>query len=109
MKKFIFAIITIVLFIGCAVTTPSWTNIGSDGVYIETHRDTIQFNQLDSLLKSHNIKPTLEEMAVMYFHNSNEDFITQYTYTRGQDTIYVITSINDSYVFTKRIKTHENK
>lgn len=109
MKKFILILVTISLLIGCAVTKPSWTNIGSDGIYIETHRDTIHFNQLDSLLKSHNIKPTLDEMAVMYFSNSDEDFIAQYTYTKGQDTIYVITDINDSYVFTRRIKIRENK
>lgn len=116
MKKALIILISIFIVFSCAVTAPSWTNIGSDGVYIENCRDTISYNQIDSVIKSNNIKYDLERWSKISLYNGNvgnNDVMTQWTITTGtelSDTIYVITKFSDMdslYIFTKKSKQNK--
>lgn len=102
MKKIVAFIISIILVISCAVSYPSWKNIGGPGVYVESVRDTIEFVQLDSILKRNNIHPTVNEWTTMRYYTPEKNELTQFVYTR-KDTTYIVNKIdNKNYVFVKR-------
>lgn len=100
-------IVTLIIFltIGCAVTAPSWYNIGSEKTAVELCRDTVTYEQLDSVCKSHGIYPSEEEWSTMIYHNKeSKETMNQYMYTRGQDTLYTITNFGgEKCIFTMRV------
>lgn len=86
----------------CAVSNPSWTNIGSERVYIENCRDTLKFEQLDSVLRNYEIHPTGTEWSTMKYYTVEKDEMTQFVYTKN-DTTFIINKINNNdYVFLMR-------
>lgn len=102
MKKLIAFIISIILIISCAISYPSWKNIGSPGVYVESARDTIEFAQIDSVLGYYNIHPTLNEWTTIRYYTPEKNEVTQFVYTK-KDTTYIVNKIdNKNYVFVKR-------
>lgn len=110
MKRLISILTIILIAFSCAVTTPSWTNIGSEGVYIENCRDTVSFNQLDSICDSHKITRNLSDWSIMNYYNSKDDMMSQWTYIRNTDTIYTITHTDSTYIFTmKSIQNNSNE
>ena len=110
MKKVLTIFVAALILFSCAVSVPSWVSSSKEGVYVETCRDTIGFDKLDSVFKSHHIKPTIDEWALMKFYNTKEDNMSQWTYT-CKDTIYTVTGIDSLYIFTKRnlMQPVENK
>lgn len=107
MKWFKRIIVTLIIFltIGCAVTAPSWYGIGSEKTAIELCRDTVTYEQLDSVCKSHGIYPSEEEWSTMtYYNKESKEAMHQYVYTRGQDTLYTITNFGgEKCIFTMRV------
>lgn len=104
MKKIISLLLVICLTFSCAITTvsPSWSNIGSERVYIENCRDTLEFEQLDSVLRSQQIHPSLAEWTTMKYYNPDKEEMTQFVYTK-KDTTYIVNKINNTdYVLFKR-------
>lgn len=103
MKKVISIICLLLVVFSCAVTksTPSWSNIGYDGVYIEYCRDTVTYEQLDSVLNSNNIDVKLNNWSKINFYTVNKNNIEQFTYTK-YDTLYVVNKLEDNYIFTAR-------
>lgn len=105
MKKIItiLSILTLGFFIySCSISNPSWTNIGSERVYIENCRDTLDFRQLDSTLRENGIHPSEKEWTTMKYYNLEKDEMTQFVYTL-KDTTYIVNKINnEDYVFLKR-------
>ena len=101
MKKIIAFIMAAFIIFSCAVTAPSWTNYGSDGVYVEYCRDTLSYDQLDSALASHRLTPTWDEWATMKYYSPEKDEMTQFTYTKS-DTTYVINKTDSLYIFIAR-------
>lgn len=100
-------VVTLIIFltIGCAVTAPSWYNIGSEKTAIELCRDTVTYEQLDSVCKSHEIYPSSEEWSTMtYYSKELKDEMNQFIYTCGADTLYTITNFgDDQFIFTMRV------
>lgn len=101
MKKIIAFIMAVFIIFSCAVTAPSWTNYGSDGVYVEYCRDTLSYDQLDSALNSHALNPSLNNWTVMKFYTLDKSELTQYVYTKS-DTTYIINKTGFDYIFTAR-------
>ena len=101
MKKIIAFIMAAFIIFSCAVTAPSWTNYGSDGVYAEYCRDTVDFLQLDSTIKSHGITSSMNEWSVIRYYTPDLDEMTQFVYTKS-DTTYVINKTDSLYIFTAR-------
>jgi hypothetical protein len=105
MKKLIATLVILIIgFIiySCAVSAPSWSNIGSERVYIEDCRDTFKIEQLDSALKTHCINPSLKEWSTMKYYTPEKEEMNQFVYTKN-DTSYVINKINsDNYIFYRR-------
>lgn len=82
----------------------NWQLIGNDNyTIVEVCRDTISVNKLDSICVSNNIHSSLKKWSVMKYYNSKEDYMRQWIYTRGKDTVYTITDLNDKYIFTLRV------
>ena len=104
MKKII-VLLTIALSVfiySCSISNPSWTNIGSERVYIENCRDTLDFRQLDSTLRENGIHPSEKEWTTMKYYNLEKGEMTQFVYTL-KDTTYIVNKINnEDYVFLKR-------
>lgn len=100
-------IVTLIIFltIGCAVTTPSWYSIGSEKTAVELCRDTVTYEQLDSICKSHEIYPSEEEWSsIIYYNKDSNEAMNQYVYTRGRDTLYTITNFGgEKCIFTMRV------
>ena len=106
MKNIIVVFLIILMTFSCNVT-PLWTNIGSNGVFIENCNDTILYNQFDSVCDYHNISTPVTDWSKMTYYNDKEDLMIQWTYnTKNADTIYTITYIDNLYIFT--IKTLQN-
>lgn len=107
MKLFKRLIATLIIFltISCAVTTPSWQQIGSDKIQVELCRDTVTYEQLDSLCNAHKINPTVEEWSSMvYYNKESAEAMNQYIYTCGPDTLYTITNFGgEKCIFTIRV------
>ena len=101
MKKIIAFIMAVFIVFSCAVTAPSWTNYGSDGVYVEYCRDTVDFLQLDSTIKSHGITSSMNEWSVIRYYTPDLDEMTQFVCTKS-DTTYVINKTDSLYIFTAR-------
>ena len=108
MKKIVAFITAVFIVFSCAVTAPSWTNYGYDGVYIEYCRDTLSYDQLDSTLTSHRLTPTWNEWATMKYYSPEREEMIQFTYTK-LDTTYVISKTDSIYVFTAKCLNKSNK
>lgn len=97
-------VVTLIIFltIGCAVTAPSWYSIDSEKSTVELCRDTVTYEQLDSVFKSHKIYPSEEEWStIIYYNKDSKEAMNQYVYTRGQDTLYTITNFgSEKCIFT---------
>lgn len=102
MKKLISVILILLISFSCSVTTPSWTNIGHERVYIENCRDTLDFRGLDSTLKANGIHPLDKEWTTMRYYTPEKEEMTQFVYTK-KDTTFIINKINSTdYIFIKR-------
>ena len=102
MKKIIAFIMMAFIVFSCAVTAPSWTNYGSDGVYVEYCRDTLSYVQLDSTLNKNDIHPFNKKWDTIKYYNSNGDEITQFVHSKN-DTTFIVNKINSKdYIFIKR-------
>ena len=107
MKKTVACIVAVLMIFSCGITSPSWMNYGSDGVYIEYCRDTLSYDQLDSALISHRLTPTWDEWTIMKYYSPERDEMTQFTYTKS-DTTYVISKIDSTYIFTAKCLNKSN-
>ena len=85
-KSIISFIISLIIIVSCATTTPLWVNIGRKGVYVNTCIDTMSIKQLDSIMNVQNINYYAWPKAIY----TGQDTITQYTRVKG-DTIFSIT------------------
>lgn len=104
MKKIIaILLMTLSLLIySCSISNPSWTNIGSERVYIENCRDTLNFEELDSTLRANVIHPIGEKWTTIKYYTPEMDEMTQFIYTK-KDTTFIVNKINSTdYVFFKR-------
>jgi uncharacterized protein YxeA len=108
MKKIIAFIVSILIVFSCAISTPSWTNIGSDKVYIENYRDTVEFVELDSILNTHNIHPTSTEWSTMKYYTPEKEEMTQFVYTK-KDTTFIVNKTIDGYIFLMRYLNKYNE
>ena len=104
--KRIIAILTTLLIVfviySCAVSMPSWTNIGSEKVYIEDCRDTLEFEELDSVLSKNGIYPLDSEWTIIKYYTPEKEEMTQFVYS-VKDTTYVINKTDsEDYIFYKK-------
>lgn len=105
MKKLLAILVSIFIVVSCAVMTVPSNVRSQDGTFVECCRDTVTFDKLDSVCRSHNVRPTQEELAIMmYYVQYDEDLPNQWTYTKNSDTLFVITGIDGMYIFTKQVK-----
>lgn len=107
MKHLLTALIAVLIVFSCAVSSPLWIDYNKNDIYIESCRDTIGFNRLDSAFKSNHIKPTPKEWAIMKLYNTKDDNMNQWKYV-CKDTIYTITGMDSLYIFTKQQKINNN-
>lgn len=105
MKKIVIILSVIVLgfFIyACSISKNSWSDIGSDAIYVEYCRDTLDSNQLDSALRTHNVHPDISEWSTMKYYSPYKEEMHQFIYTKN-DTTFIINKINDDdYIFFVR-------
>ena len=107
MKKFI-----MVLFFMLVVTTcgtyrqaPSWTNIGTDGIMVETIDDTINIQEFYELCKKDTIVANFDNWVRYQYRDGRQEAIEQWFYIKETDTnsYFIITRITDStFRFTNR-------
>lgn len=102
MKRIIAILFIIIGLYSCSISNPSWTNIGSERVYIENCRDTLNYSQLDSAIRANHIYPSISGWSSMRYFDDNKNELMQFTYTK-KDTTYIVNKINaEDYVFIKR-------
>lgn len=87
MKRFITFVVTMFIIISCATTTPLWTTIGRDGVYVNVCTDTLTTTQFNSIMEQRNVNYYLWPKSV---YMGSVDTITQYTKVAG-DSIFSVT------------------
>lgn len=87
MKRIIAFVVTLFIIISCATTTPLWTTIGRDGVYVNVCTDTLTTTQFNSMMKQRNINYYVWPKSL---YVGKTDTITQYTRVAG-DSIFSVT------------------
>ena len=104
MKKLI-TIILIFLTLSCGTlsNTNRWYEIGSDNVQVELCRDTVSYQQLDSICMYHNIRPSQDDWISMRYYNTENELMNQYVYVEYPNILYTITNFGDDrYIFVVR-------
>jgi uncharacterized protein YxeA len=96
MKKIIAIVLSLLLIISCAVTTPNWANIGREGVYVELVSDTLDANQLDRLMEYKSMD--YRDWYKMTYYDGRTNVMTQWTNTVN-DTIYSVTLYDDKFIY----------
>lgn len=83
------------MIFSCGISTnaPSWTDIGSDGVYVEVCNDTLTQYQIDSTLNA-----AYKDWDKMTYYNSSTDSLVQWT-TVKNDTVYNVTRYEDKFIY----------
>lgn len=83
------------MIFSCGISTnaPSWTNIGSDGVYVEVCNDTLTQHQIDSVLNDE-----YKSWDKMKYYNSSTDSLVQWTTVRN-DTVFNVTQYDDRFIY----------
>ena len=111
MKKILAVIISLFIVFSCAITkySPSWIDISTNGVYVEYCKDTLTYDQLDSVLRVHDIKPSKEEVHMIKYYNIENDYqMSQFVYNKYAkrsnviDTTFIINNFDDKYILTIR-------
>lgn len=85
MKQFITFVVSMFIIVSC-VTTPLWTNIGRNGVYVNICNDTLNIENFNSMMTLRGIDYHKWPKGV---HVGTVDTITQYTYIKGDTTFNV--------------------
>lgn len=110
MKRIVIILSVIVLgfFIyACSISKNSWSDIGSDRIYVEHCRDTFDHNQLDSALRTYDVHPNISEWSTMRYYSPDKEKMHQFVYTKN-DTTFIVNKINaEDYVFFIRHLSNE--